>query len=189
MGSTSLIEHTINTGNANPIRQHPRRIPLAKIKEAEEEIQEMASRNIIEPSSSPWSSPVVLVKKKDGSTRLCVDYRKLNDVTIKDSHALPRIDDTLDALSGATKFSVLDLRSGYWNVNISEEDKEKTAFSIPGSGLWQFNKMSFGLCNAPATFVRLMERVVLESVSPLFRRYYCLFHFFYSTSGELKSGV
>ena len=151
LGSTSLIEHTINTGNANPIRQHPRRIPLAKLKEAEEEIKEMASRNIIEPSYGPWSSPVVLVKKKNGSTRFCVDYRKLNDVTIKDSHPLPRIDDTLDALSGANTFSVLDLRSGYWNVTISDKDKEKTAFSIPGSGLWQFNKMSFGLCNVPAS--------------------------------------
>lgn len=97
---------------------------------------------------------VVIPPDSEVIVRFCVDYRKLNDVTIKDSHPLPRIDDTLDALSGATKLSVLDLRSGYWNVNISEEDKEKTAFSIPGSGLWQFNKMSFGLCNAPATFVR-----------------------------------
>ena len=160
IGTTDLIEHNINTGNANPIRQHPRRIPLAKMKEAEDEIKDMASRGIIEPSYGPWSSPVVLVKKKDGTTRFCVDYRRLNDVTIKDSHPLPRIDDTLDALSGSTLFSVVDLRSGYWNVKISDKDKPKTAFSIPGSGLWQFTKMSFGLCNAPATFVRLMERVL-----------------------------
>ena len=160
LGTTDLIEHNINTGNANPIRQPPRRIPLSKLKDAEEEIQNMASSGVIEPSYGPWSSPVVLVKKKDGSTRFCVDYRKLNDVTIKDSHPLPRIDDTLDALSGAKIFSVLDLRSGYWNVKISDKDKPKTAFSIPGSGLWQFTKMSFGLCNAPATFVRLMEKVL-----------------------------
>ena len=160
IGTTDMIEHCINTGDARPIRQHPRRIPLAKMKEAEDEIKDMANAWIIEPSYGPWSSPVVLIKKKDNSTRFCIDYRRLNDVTIKDSHPLPRIDDTLDALSGAKLFSVLDLRSGYWNVKVSEKDQPKTAFCIPGSGLWQFTKMSFGLCGAPATFVRLMERVL-----------------------------
>ena len=117
----NLVEHRINTGDAAPIRQPPRRIPLAKMKEAEEEIKDMASRGIIEPSNSPWSSPVMLVRKKDGSTRFCVDYRKLNDVTIKDSHPLPRIDDTLDALSGAKLFSTLDLKSRYWQVKVTEK--------------------------------------------------------------------
>ena len=119
----------------------------------------MQNQGVIEPSSSPWISPVVLVKKKDGTTRFCVDYRKLNEVTKKDSYPLPRIDDIMDTLSGSSWFSTLDLKSGYWQVEIDKNDREKTAFSI-GSGLWQFTVMPFGLCNAPATFERLMECVL-----------------------------
>ena len=100
----------------------------------------MQKQDVIEPSSSPWSSPIVLVGKKDGSTRFCVDYRKVNDVTHKDSYPLPHIDDTIDTLAGSKWFSTLDLQSGYWQVQLSEEAKEKTAFSS-GSGLWQFKVM------------------------------------------------
>ena len=160
MGCTELIKHHIDTGSYRPIRQPPRRLPLSKREEAEKSIKEMLEQDVIEPSASPWSSPIVLVQKKDGTNRFCVDYRKLNDVTHKDSYPLPRIDDTLEALSGVKWFSTLDLRSGYWQVQLDKSSKEKTAFST-GSGLWQFKVMPFGLCNAPATFERLMEQVLV----------------------------
>ena len=120
-------------------------------------MEDMKSKGVIEKSYSLWSSPVVLVRK-DGGLRFCVDYRRLNGVTKKDCFPLPRIDDTLDTLAGAKWFSTLDLKSGYWQVTLHPEDKEKTAFST-GQGLWQFTVMPFGLCNAPATFERLMESV------------------------------
>ncbi|GBM89606.1 Retrovirus-related Pol polyprotein from transposon 297, partial [Araneus ventricosus] len=159
VGRCNMTQHRINTGNHPPIKQYPRRLPLAKKEEAERLVKEMVDNGIIEESSGPWASSIVLVKKKDGSTRFCVDYRKLNEITIKDSYPLPRIDDTLDALNGSQWFSTLDLKSGYWQVEIQPEDKEKTAFTT-GQGLWQFKVMPFGLCNAPATFERLMETVL-----------------------------
>lgn len=118
---------------------------------------------MIEKSESPWSSPIVLVRKKDGSLRFCVDYRKLNSVTKKDSFAVPRVDDKLDALEGSQWFCTLYLQSGYWQVEVDEKDREKTAF-VTENELYQFNVMSFGLCNAPATFERLMNKI-LEGLS------------------------
>ncbi|GFU66226.1 retrovirus-related Pol polyprotein from transposon 412 [Trichonephila clavipes] len=159
IGHTTVTQHRIDTADHPPIKQHPRRLPFAKQEEVGTLLREMQENDIIEPSSSPWASPIVLVRKKDGSTRFCVDYRKLNDVTKKDSYPLPRIDDTLDTLSGHKWFSTLDLKSGYWQVEIHPEDREKTAFTS-GQGLWQFKVMPFGLCNAPATFERLMETVL-----------------------------
>ncbi|KAL6459687.1 hypothetical protein MHYP_G00314460 [Metynnis hypsauchen] len=156
---TSLASHLINTGDAQPIKLRPHRLALAKRVVAERLVREMASTGVIEPSSSPWSAPVVLAKKKDGNWRFCVDYRRLNAVTKLDSYPLPRIDDTLDQLSGSAWFSSLDLRSGYWQVPLVEGDREKTAFSL-GLALWHFTVLPFGLCNSPATFERLMERVL-----------------------------
>jgi len=160
LGCTDLVKHRINTGEAPPIRQPLRRFPLLKREEAERVVQEMHGQGVIEPSASPWASPIVLVGKKDGNTWFCVDYRKLNHVTHKDSYPLPRIDDTIETLSGAKLFSTLDLKSGYWQVPLDDTAKEKTAFST-GSGLWQFKVMPFGLCIAPATFERLMEQVLI----------------------------
>ena len=159
LGRTSLVKHHIHTGDSRPVKLPPRRIAPARRLEVEKAVEELLAQGIIEKSFSPWSAAVVLVKKKDGSTRCCVDYRALNAVTTKDSYPLPRVDDTLDALTGAQWFSTLDLKSGYHQVEVAEEDREKTAFSS-GQGLYQFKVMSFGLVNAPATFERLMERVL-----------------------------
>jgi len=165
-GNCEIVNHIINTQDCLPIKQVPRRIPFHMKKEVNNLIEEMRKNGVIEESQSPWISPAVLVKKKDGSIRFCVDYRKVNAVTIKDSFPLPRIDDIFDQLSGNVWFSTLDLKSGYWQVKIDSKDKEKTAFSI-GNGLWQFNVMPFGLCNAPATFQRLMEKVLQGLLSKI----------------------
>ncbi|GBM46445.1 Retrovirus-related Pol polyprotein from transposon 297 [Araneus ventricosus] len=159
VGRCNVTQHRINTGDHPPIKQYPRRLPLARKEEADHLVKAMVDNGIIDESSSPWASPIVLVKKKDGSTRFCVDYRKLNEITKKDSYPLPRIDDTLDALNGSQWFTTLDLKSGYWQIEIRPEDREKTAFTT-GQGLWQFKVMPFKLCNAPATFERLMETIL-----------------------------
>jgi len=158
-GRTGSLKHKISTGDAQPIRQQVRRIPPVQREEARKLLREMLDKDVIQPSSSPWASPVVLVRKKDGSTRFCVDYRKVNAVTRKDAYPLPRVDDTLDMLVGAKWFSTLDLISGYWQVEMSPDDQEKTAFCTT-HGLFEFKVMPFGLCNAPATFQRLMDMVL-----------------------------
>ncbi|XP_014662885.1 PREDICTED: RNA-directed DNA polymerase homolog [Priapulus caudatus] len=123
------------------------------------EVGKMLRDGMIPPSSSPWASPVVLVTKKDGSTQFCIDYRCLNEGTIKDAYLLPRIDDALDSLAGAQWFSTIYLTSGYWQVEMDTRDAPKTAFSTR-QGLFNFMVMPFGLCNSPATFERLMELVL-----------------------------
>ena len=159
LGRTDLVKHRINTGTAPPIRKPPRRLPLGKRQVEKQEIESMLERGVIQPSTSPWASPVVLVTKKDGSTRFCVDYRAVNDLSIKDAYPLPRIDDSLDALNGGRWFNIMDLMSGYWQIMMEPEDIEKTAFTT-SQGLYEFKVMPFGLANAPATFERLMESVL-----------------------------
>ena len=123
------------------------------------EVEKMLSKGVIRQNNSPWSSPVVMVKKKNGSWRFCIDYRKLNTATHQDAYPLPRIDATLESLTDSTLFTTLDLASGYWQVEIEERDKEKTEFSTEKEH-FEFNVMPFGLTNAPATLQRLMECVL-----------------------------
>lgn len=155
-GRANSIQHHIRTGNRAPIRLPPRRLAPHRRALVDAEVDKMLETGIIEEAEGPWASPVVLVKKKDGSMRFCVDYRKLNEATVKDAYPLPRIDDSLDTLAGSQWFSTMDLVSGYWQVAMAPEDREKTAFSTH-RGLFQFTVMPFGLCNAPGTFERLME--------------------------------
>ena len=159
LGKTSKVYHKIPTGDARPIKQGSRRLPYHQRREVETNLDAMVKNGVVTPSTSPWSSPIVLVKKKDGTTRFCVDYRKLNDVTRKDAYPLPRIDETLDALGGAAYFSTMDLASGYWQVEVDPSDRDKTAFTT-FKGLLEFRVMPFGLTGAPNTFQRLMDSVL-----------------------------
>ena len=159
LGWTPLLEHTIET-HGPLLRQPYRRQNPAVRQEEMAQVQQMLASDVIRPSNSPWALPVVMVKEKDGSLRFCVDFRQLNAATVKDAHPLPRIDDFLDALHGARWFSTLNLKSGYWQVPIMERDKEKTEFRTSSGQLYEFNQVPFGLCNAPATFSRLMDRIL-----------------------------
>ena len=160
VGKTTLVEHEIPVEDGTqPIRQPPRRLGPEKDNEVQRQVDELRQKGLVEPANSAWSSPVVLVKKKDNSWRLCVDYRKLNAVTRKDAYPLPRVDDSLDALAGSIYFSTLDLISGYWQVPLSPDAQEKSAFTTRG-GLWKWKVLPFGLTSAPATFERLMEQVL-----------------------------
>nr|VZI45708.1 unnamed protein product [Spirometra erinaceieuropaei] len=159
LGRTAVIRDSIDTGTSKPLWQPPRRIPPHFQKEVSDLIQTMLTTGIIRPSKSPWASPVTLVPKKDGKLLFCIDYRRLNAVTTRDSFPLPRIDVTLEALAGAQWFSTLDLKSGYWQVEEEPKDRPKTAFILP-QGLFEFETMPFGLCNAAATFQRLMQSVL-----------------------------
>ena len=166
-GEVDGITHVVNTDNHPPINQLPQRVPFAQCKEMSKLVNEMLHNNVIEDSSSPWSSPVVLVKKKNGQLRFCVDYRCLNAITWKDVFPMPRIDDILDHLSNKQFFSTLDAKSGYWQVQMDESSKKKTAFHA-SNGLYQFRVMSFGFCNTPATFKRVIQHILvgLDGSSP-----------------------
>lgn len=156
---TSCVKHSIDTEGRGPVRQKPYRVSLTERRAIQQQVQDMLKDDVIETSCSPWASPVVLVRKKDNSWRFCVDYRRLNKITKRDTYPMPRIDDTLDSLQGAKFFSSIDMRSGYWQIEVDPRDAEKTAFVTP-DGLYQFKVMPFGLCNAPATFERMIDNVL-----------------------------
>jgi len=156
LGDTDIALHRIDTGEYRPFKQPLRRHPYASKPEIERQVQEMLKAGIIEPSSSPWASNVVMVRKKDGTSRFCIDFRDLNNRTKLDSYPLPRIDVCLDTLGGSRYFSSFDLRSGYHQVRMHPEDSEKTNFIVE-SGSYQFRRLAFGLCNAGATFQRVMD--------------------------------
>ena len=157
IGHFSDVKHRIVLEQDAPFKQRYRRIPPHKFDEVADHIRQLEASGVIRPSCSNYSSPVVLVTKKDGSLRLCVDYRLLNARTKKDNYSFPRCEEILDSMHGAKYFSRLDLKSGYHQVEIAEEDKEKTAFTVGPLGLWEHNRLAMGLCNSPATFQRVME--------------------------------
>ncbi|CAL9006102.1 unnamed protein product [Prunus brigantina] len=142
----------------NPIYQAPYRMAPAELRELKIQLQELVDLGFIQPSVSPWGAPVLFVKKKDGTMRLCIDYRQLNKVTVRNRYPLPRIDDLFDQLKGAKYFSKIDMRSGYHQLRVREEDVPKTAFRTR-YGHYEFLVMPFGLTNAPAVFMDLMNRV------------------------------
>ncbi|XP_078250689.1 uncharacterized protein LOC144589588 [Pogona vitticeps] len=158
-GIVKGVMHRIHTGDAPPQAVSPYRVTGPYRDKVRKELDEMLRENIIVPSSSPWSSPIVLVDKPDGSIRFCVDYRKLNRVTTPDAYPMPRLDNLIETIGGCRFISSLDLVKGYWQLRIDPRDQEKTAFCSP-FGLYEFRVLSFGLRNAPATFQRLMDQTL-----------------------------
>ena len=163
IGRTDLVKHHIDTGDHKPVHQRCRRFARTHVEIIREHVQKLAQNGTIRPSNSEWAANCVVVKKKDGGHRVCIDYRDLNAVTLNpDSYLIPRIDDTLDALGGAKYFCTLDLIWGYHAVELTEESKPKTAFHAPycNPSQWEYNYMPFGLVRAPRTFQRMMDKVI-----------------------------
>lgn len=156
---TRDVSHVIDTGDAAPINRAPYKMSPLELDELRKQLKELLDLRLIRPSASPWGAPVLFVRKKDGSMRMCVDYRAINQVTKRNSHPLPRIDECLEQLGGAKYFSSIDLKSGYHQVRIRDEDIPKTAFNTR-YGSYEFLVLPFGLTNAPPTFQRLMNSVL-----------------------------
>lgn len=159
LGRTSLVQHNILATPGQPVKQSPRRMASDNRLAADQQVQQSLESGVAQPNNSSWAAPIVMVKKKDQSPRLCVDYRPLNEQTFKDAYPLRRIQDTVDTLSTAKYFSTLDLTSGYWQVEMTPRARKAAAFCTQ-KGLFEWNVMPFRLCNAPATFQRLMDHVL-----------------------------
>ena len=164
MGHTNATKHKIvlKDPDTPPFKEHFHRIPPPQLDEVREHLKLMLDTGVIRPSNSPWCNAVVLVRKKDGSLRFCIDFRKHNSLTVKDSHPLPCICETLESLAGAAHFSTFDMNSGFWQVPMDEESKQYTAFTLGSVGLYECESMPFGPCNAPPTFQRLMQNCLGE---------------------------
>lgn len=157
--TTLGVEQEIHTGTEAPVKVRLRRHTHNEQQTIDEQVDTMLRDGVIEAGHGAWGFPVVLVKKKDGSARVCIDYRLLNAVTKRDVYPLPRIDDTLDNLHDARHFTSLDLHTGYWQVPVAKKDRDKTGF-VTRKGLYRFVRMPFGLANAPGTFQRMMDAVL-----------------------------
>ena len=147
----------------DPVTQKPYKYSRAEQEFLVEQLHMLLAAGLIRPSKSPWMSPVVLIKKKDGTLRLCIDFRALNDITIKDAYPLPEIDHIIASMGGSKYFTSLDVQSAFWNVRIAERDVYKTAFAVPGIGHFEWLRMPFGLINASSTFQRLIDKI-LENI-------------------------
>ncbi|CAI5658656.1 unnamed protein product [Oreochromis niloticus] len=156
-GCTNKVKHQIKLSDETPFKHRPRPVRPQDLDAVRRHLQELSDAGVIRESESPFSSPIVVVRKKNGDVRLCVDYRKLNLNTIRDAYALPNLEEAFSALTGSKWFSVLDLKSGYYQIEVDEADKHKTAFVCP-MGFFEFNRMPQGITNAPSTFQRLMEK-------------------------------
>ena len=157
-GRTKAVKHKIvlKDPDTPPFRERFHRIPPPQLDEVRAHLKMMLDAGVIRPSNSPWCNAVVLVRKKDGSLRFCIDFRRLNSLTVKDSHPLPRICETLESLAGVAHYTTIDMNSWFWQVPMDDEFKQYTAFTLGSMGLYQCECMPFGLCNAPPTFQRLM---------------------------------
>ena len=164
LGSTTVIQHNIETTSEQPIRQAPRRLPMHQVKELRDHIHKLLEEGLISPSNSPWDAPIVVVRKPDGSIRLCVDYRQLNSKTVKDANPIPQIEEAIENMSNAKYFTTLDLAAGYGRVVLTNAARAKSAF-VTRIGLYEWNVLPVGLCNALSTFQRLMN-VVLADLIP-----------------------
>ena len=164
VGHTTLVEHRIKTGDSPPIKQSPRRVPPHLEAEVRKEIQDLIDKGIIEECDGAWASPVVCVRKSSGGLRICADMRKVNAVTEVPAYPVARIDDVLDALSGSSLFCVLDLNSGYNQMSVAEQDRDKTAICLPW-GLYRYVRCNYGAAGAPSSFARLLN-IVLKGLTP-----------------------
>ena len=162
IGCRDTVEHIIELMDDEPFKERFWRIAPPLLEEVRENLQDMLDGGAIRPSKSPWCNAIVLVRKKDGTLQFCIDFRKLNARTKKDSFPLPHMQETMESMVGARFFSSMDLKSGFWQVRMSEKSRQYTAFTVGSLGMYEFLLMPYGLCNAPATFQRLMQNCLGE---------------------------